>query len=308
MFYRKYEEPFENNEVVNEGMQLDSKKILIGVIGFVMIVMAIIGGLFWLNDDKEDDYGSKWDEMRVYAQQREFDGEESCDQDESDMRAEQKPVYVEKHQNFNYYSSYDDYNYDYSDYNDYTYDYSCEDYNYDYSSKEENHYENAAPVDGLEDLPDFLFSSGAGGWGTVVTINPDGTFTGEYSDSEMGVTGSGYPNGTCYISTFSGKFTDIEKVDEHTYSLRLESIETDEEEGEEWIEDGVKYIAAEPYGFEDGEVFYLYMPGTENGTLPEGFVSWMQCLDPCGEQGEILTTYGLYNAEMEYGFVEWVEW
>ena len=50
----------------------------------------------------------------------------------------------------------------------------------------------------------FEFCSGAGGWATDFTIDSDGHFSGEYHDSDMGVTGDGYENGTVYISVFDG--------------------------------------------------------------------------------------------------------
>lgn len=53
----------------------------------------------------------------------------------------------------------------------------------------------------------YGFSSGAGAWGTYFYLEKDGTFTGRFHDSEMGETGDGYPNGTVYISEFSGKFS-----------------------------------------------------------------------------------------------------
>ena len=43
---------------------------------------------------------------------------------------------------------------------------------------------------------EFCFSSGVGGWFTVLYIHEDGSFDGHYQDSNMGVTGEGYPNGT----------------------------------------------------------------------------------------------------------------
>ena len=307
MFYRKYEEPFENGEVVAEEMQMSNKKILIGVIAFVLVLLALIAGLFWLNSDNDDDYGSKWGQMSAYAQENEYDRPYKAIPDSEGFDKEKKPVNVTRNESYNYYSSYDDY--------------SCEDYNYDYSSKTENNYENdndkedgkkndhdekveaVTSVEGLEDIPELYFSSGVGGWGTSLTINADGTFVGKYTDSDMGITGSGYTNGTCYISTFSGKFTDVEKVDEYTYSMRLESIETEEVVGEEWIEDGVKYIGAEPYGLESGEEFYLYLPGTQVENLSEDFISWAM-FDLYEEPIETMPGYGLYNVEMGYGFTE----
>ena len=280
----------------NDGV-LSLKAIIIGSVAFVLVLAGIIGGLFWLNDDGKGDVDDLYSKMSVYGQEK-----EPYRMDDKD-----KVVHVNEHHHVNYYNSYDDYNYDYSSDSDYNYDYSSEnyDYDYDYSSEYNNdyNYESGEVIEGLENLPEFCFSSGAGAWRTMMTLNPDGTFAGKYSDSDMGDTGEGYPRGVCYVSTFSGKFTDIKKVDEYTYSMKLVSVETEENVGDEWIENGIKYIASNPYGLEDGEEFLLYLPGAVTDTLPEGFISWMQILDPCGELEETLTTYGLYNVDMAYGFM-----
>lgn len=68
----------------------------------------------------------------------------------------------------------------------------------------------AVPVLLPEDMPqDFVFSSGAGGWQTSLTLNRDGSFTGTYSDSEMGDQRDDYPHGTVYICEFSGQFSNL---------------------------------------------------------------------------------------------------
>ena len=72
-----------------------------------------------------------------------------------------------------------------------------------------------------EALPkEFVFASGAGAWGTMITLNRDGSFEGSYSDSEMGDSGENYPHGSVYVSEFSGQFDDIKQVDDHTYSMK----------------------------------------------------------------------------------------
>ena len=54
---------------------------------------------------------------------------------------------------------------------------------------------------------DMIFSSGAGGWSTTLTLSQDGSFTGAFSDSEMGERDENeYPNGTVYVCNFSGQF------------------------------------------------------------------------------------------------------
>jgi len=55
---------------------------------------------------------------------------------------------------------------------------------------------------------EFYFSSGAGGWYTVLHIHGDGSFDGHYQDMDMGDSGSEYPEGTLYSSDFSGRFTE----------------------------------------------------------------------------------------------------
>ena len=153
---------------------------------------------------------------------------------------------------------------------------------------------------------DFVFSSGAGAWGTELHLDADGSFSGSYHDSDMGAIGEDYPNGTVYESQFSGTFTEIKQIDETTYSMRLESIETEQIAGEERIEDGVMYISAEPYGMETGEQFYLYAPGAKVADLPESYVGWVSSVSSLGDS-DTLPFYGLYNEEPEYGFFSAVE-
>ena len=80
-----------------------------------------------------------------------------------------------------------------------------------------------------DDFPmDLEFSSGVGGWGTSLTLERDGTFSGQFHDSDMGVIGEDYPNGTVYLCHFSGRFSDIEKLDEYRYSMKLSELNCDD--------------------------------------------------------------------------------
>ena len=147
---------------------------------------------------------------------------------------------------------------------------------------------------------DLMFASGAGGWSTDLTLERDGSFTGVYHDSEMGDQGEGYPNGSCYISTFSGRFGDIRKVDDHTWAMTLEELEVQETPGKEWIEDGIRYIASETYGLEAGTEFLLYSPETPTEGLNEEFLTWWPSWNV--EDTGTLNCWGLLNQEMGYGF------
>ncbi len=148
----------------------------------------------------------------------------------------------------------------------------------------------------------FVFSSGAGAWQTILNIYEDGTFKGYYSDSDMGDTGQGYPNGTNYSSTFEGKFTTPKKVNDYTYSMSIESIKLEKEVGSEEIIDGIKYIYSEPYGLNDAKEIYIYTTQAPLKELPEDFLSWIAFIEPNDGKEEFLPFYGLYNIETESGF------
>ncbi len=144
------------------------------------------------------------------------------------------------------------------------------------------------------------FCSGAGAWSTELAFRGDGTFTGNYLDSDMGSFTDEYPDGTAYVCEFSGNFKNITKINDYTYSLTLDEVVTAKEFGEEWIEDSIRYIASPPYGIYDGREFFLYTPDAPVSELDEAFLGWY----PIGLEfdGEKLGKYGLYNVETGDGF------
>ena len=149
--------------------------------------------------------------------------------------------------------------------------------------------------------PVFSFSSGVGGWSTDLYMNPDGTFTGYYHDSDMGDTGIGYPKGTRYECTFNGKFTEVYQISEYEYSMKLEYLNLDKAPEQKTIVDGVRIITSDPYGLDDAYAFRLYLPGRTTADLPEPFLDWMRAP---GEWDDTptLQVYGLYNIGGEQGF------
>ena len=124
-------------------------------------------------------------------------------------------------------------------------------------------------------LPEnFFFSSGAGGWATEIFLQEDGSFTGDFHDSEMGDSGEGYPYGTIYVCSFKGKFTDAEQISPFSWSLKLEELIQEGKEGDETIEEEIRYVVSTPYGFEDCEEFILYVPGAPVGEMDEDCLMW----------------------------------
>lgn len=155
-----------------------------------------------------------------------------------------------------------------------------------------------ADVSNLE----FWFASGAGGWCTELFIHEDGTFEGLYHDSDMGDTGEGYPNGIQYFCKFTGKFVQPKKVDDDTYSTRIERIEFENQPGTEENIDGVRYIYTEAYGLDEAEEILIYLPGIPLDKLPEAYRSWVGYYDLESTIDTTLPFYGIYNVVPECGF------
>ena len=154
---------------------------------------------------------------------------------------------------------------------------------------------------------ELLFASGASSSGTELVLNQDGSFAGQHFDHEN-ATGAGFPKGTCYLCDFSGRFEDIRQITPYIYSMTLAELDTEKEEGEEWIEDDVLYIAARPYGLEDGEEFLFYTPGVPLEEIPEEFLSWWMGRGSYQEDEgsrQTLPCYGLFNIATGEGFFQY---
>ena len=117
------------------------------------------------------------------------------------------------------------------------------------------------------DLPsEFCFSSGVGGWSTILKVNPDGTFDGEYHDSDFG---------TLYYSTFNGKFAQPEPLNAHAYTVKIQSFNvTNDPNVFDWEED-VEYVPSDPYGMENAKEMILYLPGTSFSDIPQECMDWL---------------------------------
>ena len=162
-----------------------------------------------------------------------------------------------------------------------------------------------APADGfsfdtLENL-EFCFASGAGGWRTVIQIQPDGSFSGTFSDSEMGSVGEGYPKGTYYVCKFNGTFTDPIRINDYTYSIGIREIRYSSEPDTSEIIDGILYCYTAPYGLESAEELLLYLPGSPTTELSQEYMQWVRSSMENAD-ADTLPFFGLYNAAEQLGF------
>lgn len=149
---------------------------------------------------------------------------------------------------------------------------------------------------------ELVLASGAGAWGTSITLYPDGSFQGRYEDSES-IAAESYPRGTSYTCRFSGKFDEITKTGEYAFSLHLAELNVETEVDRVWIEDEVRYIGAGPLGMEEGKEFIFYLPGVPIEELDEAFATWSPDYYLWRDGGiKNLSAYGLYNVEEGYGF------
>lgn len=158
--------------------------------------------------------------------------------------------------------------------------------------------------EGVEDMPaefagSYVFTSGAGGWGSTITLRGDGSFTGEYSDYDMGVTGPGYPHGSVAVSRFHGTFTAFRRIDDHVWSAELSNVETEKTPGEEWIEDETRYTAGPAVGLEPGRDMLFLAPGAAPKHLTHTMKTWIYNFDDTVPVGNHL----ICNCETEEVFV-----
>ena len=167
--------------------------------------------------------------------------------------------------------------------------------------------ESGSPV--LETMAglEWTFASGVGAWSTELRMEPDGSFSGEYHDSEMGETGEGYPDGTIYGCSFTGKLSLAGQVDEYSWKIRVDSLSPDEGQVEEAIEDGIRYVTTNPYGLSAGDEMMLYCPGTPVSVLSEEQLFWAHVLDQ-ETPPEALETWLLTSRNNESGFVGTPPW
>ncbi|XBG89979.1 hypothetical protein V4S38_07430 [Enterococcus cecorum] len=148
----------------------------------------------------------------------------------------------------------------------------------------------------------FVFSSGSGGWGSSLSIGLNGTFSGDYHDSDMGSTGPCYPDGTISESKVSGQFTRAHQVSPTLYEVYLENLQYEKPVGSSEIKDNVKYEYTEAYGIRKNTRMAIYLPGTPISSMPEESRLYSYGLIP--EDSQTLPVY-VIQGDMEGFFIEY---
>lgn len=169
--------------------------------------------------------------------------------------------------------------------------------------------ENTASTPETEDFSvaagNYTFSSGAGGWMTYITVNADGSFSGDFHDNDY--TEEDGCEVQITLAQFTGRFESIKKVNDYTYSFKVKSldykkpIDTTEIVDEEFGR--TKYIYSTAYGLAEAKTVYLFTKGAPVNELPEEFVNWARYPLALPEGATTLPFKGLYNVDEQYGFV-----
>ena len=124
----------------------------------------------------------------------------------------------------------------------------------------------------------YIFSVGAGAWSTIMTVNADGTFSADYHDSDLGVTGDGYPNGSRSIASGTGKFNYSKRNDDGSFSMTCDqkAFHQNGTVGDVTIKDGVRVETVDGiYGLTPCNTFTVYPTGYATSALSDDVKSWM---------------------------------
>lgn len=125
----------------------------------------------------------------------------------------------------------------------------------------------------------FEFASGVGAWAEQFTIERDGYFSGSFYDADMGDTGEGYENGTYHVSSYSGHFDVLTKIDDYTYEVTLEDITYADTPGTVEIWDNQRTFYTDSWALMNADTLTIYLPGTSLEKLSEDVLSWISMVN-----------------------------
>ncbi len=107
-------------------------------------------------------------------------------------------------------------------------------------------------------------------WHTDIDLNADGTFTAEFFHHTYGdYEGVTYPEGVVYYCDFYGRFKNIKKVNDYTYTMTLDYVKVKDPIGYTYVEDDCLYVSSEAEaGIDPSDTnFTVYLIGTPTSSL-----------------------------------------
>jgi len=118
----------------------------------------------------------------------------------------------------------------------------------------------------------YLFETGINDWSTTMELGADGSFTGVYHDTDYDTDEDGNTTAATEYCSFSGKFSEPEKIDDLTYKITLNDITLEDTLPEDENNEFGYFLSEYAFGL-DLLDYTVYMKGTKTADLPEG------CLD-----------------------------
>lgn len=153
---------------------------------------------------------------------------------------------------------------------------------------------------------DYFFTSGMGGWGTSLTLLPDGSFSGTFTDDDY-IRGDGYEM-TQLHSDFRGRFSNPRRINYYTYVFTLEDLQYQREPGTSELTTLygstpalVNYTTA--YGLEGSTTVYAYTKDAYMYALPDAFLSWTKGLRDVEGYSSRFGYNGLFTEEGQQGWI-----
>ena len=153
---------------------------------------------------------------------------------------------------------------------------------------------------------DYLFTSGMGGWGTRMTLRPDGSFSGNFTDDNY-IPGDGYDL-TQLQCDFQGRFSAPRRINYYTYAFTLEELHYEHEPGTSEIKTVysssralVNYTTA--YGLDGSKTVFAYTKEAYMYALPDAFLSWVKPLRDVNGYSSLLEYNGLFTEEGQQGWI-----
>ena len=157
----------------------------------------------------------------------------------------------------------------------------------------------------------FVFSSGAGGWQTVLNFSQDGNFTAKFEDYDLD---------SVAICEFNGKLSIDSKVNETAYILRLDRAEITTPINNQEVKNiggkdmTVRYVDL-PYGFAVNNdtdhsfqgMFSLYLPLRKRSDMSAEVNHWLDITGEKNVERDISRIYLLVNNKTIDTFREKVE-
>ena len=127
---------------------------------------------------------------------------------------------------------------------------------------------------------------------TNITLKSNGEFYGDYY-RDAGESGEDYSN-TIMKNEFWGSFEKFVKLNDYTYSLELSYWATEQDEGVEIIEEGIRYLTTTSFpGFIEETEYLLYLPEAPITDVSGEIAIVLESLDDINEDGSI----GVYSLQ-----------